>query len=241
MTITAATSSIAPDAYLQSGSSPPTTQSPADLVTAQTDIGTAWQSYKKNTLEFGRVCYGWAQHFEKSKGGRGTKGEGQLSEILRVLSIPQYVVDYAISVYKASIGDGIPCDHCTETFPSKTQLKRHQHKKHPATFAAPQYPVSDYSDHPQEQAIIGARSRGYGLKRRRDEAEQLGVDAQIAHDGTNWAVTHGGQTVTLPTEAKVSEFIKAQAPAHMIVCPTCGTEFNIMASEQVSRVAETIQ
>lgn len=101
-----------------------------DIAAAKVAIGAAWQTHKRSTLDFGLVCYGWALRLDKSKGGYGTNGAG-LSEILNVLGIPRHVVDYAISVYKASIGQGIPCEHCTETFPSKTQLKKHQHNKHP--------------------------------------------------------------------------------------------------------------
>jgi hypothetical protein len=151
----------------QSGSSPPQAATAAatavDLVTAKAEIGAAWQSHKKSTRDFGRVCHEWAQRFEKSKGGYGSNGTG-LSEILNVLNIPRHIVDYAISVHKASIGEGIPCPSCRETFPSKTQLRKHQHKKHAVPNAqvapTPQMPTaaSAVEDDPERDAAPAPKS-----------------------------------------------------------------------------------
>jgi hypothetical protein len=118
-----ATTTIAPNAYLQSGSSPPTA---AQRLMAQTDIGTAWESHKKNGLAFGRACYEWRTKFS----AQGTHGDFSFSGILKGLDIPRHIADYWADKYKAGIGEGIPCEHCTETFPSKTQLRKHVHVKH---------------------------------------------------------------------------------------------------------------
>ena len=97
---------------------------------AQTDIGTAWESHKHNGLAFGRQCHEWGEKFK----AQGSRHGSTFQEILKGLDIPRHIADYWADKHKASIGQGIPCEHCTETFPSKTQLKKHQHNKHPELF-----------------------------------------------------------------------------------------------------------
>ena len=192
---------------------PSTTTEGTQRLMAQTDIGAAWESHKKDGLEFGRVCYGWSQRLEKSKGGYGSKGEGQLGEILRVLDIPDYIVKYWISRYKASIGEGIPCSLCTDTFPSKTQLKKHQRKDHQefAQPIAPVYPISDYSKHPEAQATTGSRSHGMGLDRLRKQAEEAGIACTVSYTDDSFTIKHDDVTQSFPEECDAREFLKSLA------------------------------
>ncbi len=44
------------------------------VAAAKAEIGAAWQSHKKSTLEFGRICYDWAARLDKSEGGYGGGG-----------------------------------------------------------------------------------------------------------------------------------------------------------------------
>lgn len=100
---------------------------------AQADISTAWESHKQNGLAFGRQCYEWGEKFK----AQGAQSGSTFQNVLNSLDIPRHIADFWAMKYKASIGEGIPCEHCTETFPSHTQLKRHQNKQHPEMFMRP--------------------------------------------------------------------------------------------------------
>ena len=116
---------------------------------ATAEIRSAWGNCKKNGMEFGKVCSKWRESF-KSRGGFGSKGEG-LSGILTVLDIPRHIADYWVEKYELSIGaKELPhaCEHCEEKFPSKSQLKRHVHKKHSETNVRPIAEGTEYIPEP---------------------------------------------------------------------------------------------
>jgi hypothetical protein len=142
---------------------------PAVESVAQNEISAAWQNHKKNGLAFGQICYDWSKRLGKSKGGYGSKGEG-LSEILRVLEIPRHIVDYWIGKYEASVGQGIPCSHCSETFPSNTQLKKHQHKSHCHSFEICEPKAN------QQTKNAGVYESFWGFKPENEAHSRLAID-----------------------------------------------------------------
>jgi len=85
-----------------------------------------WNEGKRHNKEFGRLCYAYGEKY----GAQGSAGNG-LAQFLRKSNINEGIAYYWINEFKASTGLGIPCPDCTETFPSKTKLKKHQHKVHP--------------------------------------------------------------------------------------------------------------
>jgi hypothetical protein len=125
---------------------------PFDEKAARAEIQIAWENHKRNGMEFGRVCYEWTARVAKSKGGHGSAGQG-LSEILRVLGIDRYVFDYWVKKYECSIGQGIPCPYCTQTFPSKSKLKQHKYKAHGAPVSKPE-PVKPIAPKPVQAPIV---------------------------------------------------------------------------------------
>jgi len=97
---------------------------------AQQEISTAWQSHKQNGLAFGRTCHEWGEKFK----AQGSHNGSAFQNVLNSLEIPRHIADFWAMKYKASIGEGIRCPSCSSTFPSPTQLKRHQNKTHPEIF-----------------------------------------------------------------------------------------------------------
>lgn len=72
-------------------------------------------------------------------------------------------------------GTPTDCPKCGEHFPSKSKLKKHLRREHPETInETPTYPIDDYSQHPELQAVTGSRSHGMGLQRLREFANNLG-------------------------------------------------------------------
>ena len=84
-----------------------------------------WSEGRKHNIEFGRLCYEYGQKY----GAQGSADNG-LAQFLRKSNINEGVAYYWINEFKASVGAGVPCPNCTETFPSKTKLKRHRVKVH---------------------------------------------------------------------------------------------------------------
>lgn len=128
----------------------------ADYESARQELTTAWENHRRNGLDFGRVCYEVRQSSEVplSKGGWGTEGEG-LSGILTALDIPRHIFDYWCKKYECSVGKGIPCHKCAETFPSRRQLARHLLRAHDyhAGFWAHKRIVSEGEDHGKRLAF----------------------------------------------------------------------------------------
>ena len=115
---------------------------PAPTILRQVEesaILAVWEHGKKHNIEFGRLCYEYGQKY----GAQGSANSG-LAQFLRKHSINEGVAYYWIGVHKASVGKGVPCPHCTDTFPSKTQLKKHESKAHPSVRVP--YAVKNYSD-----------------------------------------------------------------------------------------------
>jgi hypothetical protein len=123
--------------YSESGSSPsaiigiaPAAGDSIDILRGieESAILAAYQQSEKHGIEFGRLCFEYGEKY----GAQGSAGDG-LAQFLRKSGIKEGRAYYWIAEYKASVGQGIPCEHCSETFPSKTKLKKHLNKAHPET------------------------------------------------------------------------------------------------------------
>jgi uncharacterized C2H2 Zn-finger protein len=174
---------------------------------AAVELGTAWANHKKNGLEFGRVCSEWRTKFK----AQGTHTDASFSGILKSLDIPRHIADYWADQYEFRTGKhSIPCPECTETFPSKNQLKKHQRKAHPKMSGIPAYVVEDYSQHPELQAVTGNRSHGQGVGRLRAQAKQLGIDCQIGYTATEgFRVQFDRDKRFFPEESSAKDFLNA--------------------------------
>jgi hypothetical protein len=174
---------------------------------AAVELGTAWANHKKNGLEFGRVCSEWRTKFK----AQGTHTDASFSGILKSLDIPRHIADYWADKYEFETGKhSIPCPECTETFPSKNQLKKHQRKAHPKMSGTPTYAVEDYSQHPELQAVTGNRSHGQGVGRLRAQAKKLGIDCQIGYTATEgFRVQFDKDIRSFPEESAAKNFLNA--------------------------------
>jgi hypothetical protein len=108
-----------------------------------------WSEGRKHNIEFGRLCYEYGQKY----GAQGSANNG-LAQFLRKSNINEGVAYYWINEFKASVGAGIPCPDCTETFPSKTKLRKHQHRAHGTSDAAVKpapVPVEPLGETPQPE------------------------------------------------------------------------------------------
>ena len=172
---------------------------------AAVELRTAWANLKKNGLEFGRVCSEWRTKFK----AQGTHTDASFSGILKSLDIPRHLADYWADKYEFETGKhSIPCPECTETFPSKNQLRKHRHKAHMSGTRT--YPVEDYSQHPELQAVTGNRSHGQGVGRLRAQAKKLGVDCQIGYTATEgFRVQFDRDIRFFPEESAAKDFLNA--------------------------------
>ena len=88
----AASTQTAPDAYLQSGSSPPT----------KADLKHGWETYRRNAephgLAFGKLCYDFRIHSEVVQGGTS------FTQTLADLNIPRRTAYYWITRHEELIG-----------------------------------------------------------------------------------------------------------------------------------------
>jgi uncharacterized C2H2 Zn-finger protein len=174
---------------------------------AAVELRTAWVNHKKSGLEFGRVCSEWRTKFKS----QGTHTDASFSGILKSLDIPRHIADYWADQYEFKTGKhSIPCPECTETFPSKKQLKKHQRKAHPKTSGTPNYAVEDYSQHPESQAVTGNRSHGQGVGRLRAQAKQLGIDCKIGYTATKGFRVQVDKDIRFfPEESAAKDFLNA--------------------------------
>ena len=202
---------------------------------AAVELRTAWANHKKNGLEFGRVCSEWRTEFK----AQGTHTDASFSGILKSLDIPRHIADYWADQYEFKTGKhSIPCTDCTQTFPSKNQLKKHQRKTHPKTTGTPNYAVEDYSQHPESQAVTGNRSHGQGVGRLRAQAKQLGIDCQIGYTATEgFRVQFDKDTRLFPEESAARDFLIAfkskaaqQEPENVPEPPTTKCAFDELIS-----------
>src|SRR5208283_3255449 len=185
---------------------------------AAAELGTAWANHKKNGLEFGRVCSEWRTKFK----AQGTHTDASFSGILKSLDIPRHIADYWADQYEFKTGKhSIPCPECTETFPSKNQLKKHQHKAHLKMSGTPTYPVEDYSQHPELQAVTGNRSHGQGVGRLRAQAKKLGSDCRIGYTAPEgFRVKFDRDIQSFPEESAAKNFLNAFKCTSLAAKPT---------------------
>jgi hypothetical protein len=127
-----------------------TALAPATPTPEEQAILAAYQKTKRHGLEFGRLCYDYGQKY----GAQGSANNG-LAQFLRKSNINEGTAYYWIAKHKASIGEGIPCPSCTETFPSKSQLKKHQRKAH-AVPTAPRDIYAQVAPTPQMPTAVPA-------------------------------------------------------------------------------------
>jgi len=202
---------------------------------AAVELGTAWANHKKNGLEFGRVCSEWRTKYK----AQGTHTDASFSGILKSLDIPRHIADYWADQYEFKTGKhSILCPECTETFPSKNQLKKHQRKTHPKISGTLNYAVEDYSQHPESQAVTGNRSHGQGVGRLRAQAKQLGIDCQIAYTATEGFRVQFDKDIRLfPEESAARDFLNAfkskaaqQEPENVPEPPTTKRAFDELIS-----------
>ncbi|MGB6776922.1 MAG: C2H2-type zinc finger protein [Terriglobales bacterium] len=167
----------------------------AEITAAHEKFSTGEKAFAQDYgISYGKVLF----HARKKL---ADAGYGQLSNLLDKLSIARSTAYFWIEKYEISIGvkklPAIPCEHCEQTFPSKTQLKKHVRREHPETFTtalskitSPAPSDKDFPPLSDELAkVVIERYGGSGRLVTDFQGRVVGVDSQNRGHGmamTRW-------------------------------------------------------